>query len=71
MISVSMNNRRLWVLKQLRERGALPNNEVLVKVRPQSDSRRLKDKFTEQRCSLTARFFHSKVEVLRTSEVLV
>ena len=29
----SMNNRRLWVLKELRARGLLPGNKVLVKVR--------------------------------------
>eukprot|EP00700_Malawimonas_jakobiformis_P000842 EC719635.1.p1 GENE.EC719635.1~~EC719635.1.p1 ORF type:complete len:97 (+),score=3.53 EC719635.1:113-403(+) len=29
----SMNNRRLWVFKQLRDRGLLPDNLVTVRVR--------------------------------------
>jgi hypothetical protein len=62
IISVlSMNNRRLWVLKQLRDRGLVPDNQVLVKVRPPADTRRLKDKFTPERCSLHARFMHNHV----------
>lgn len=56
----SMNNRRLWVLKKLREKGALKDNKVLVRVRPQPETRRLKDKFSIDRCSDTAKFMREK-----------
>ena len=37
----SLNNRRLWVLKQLREEDLLPDGKVTVRVRPfKSDAER-------------------------------
>jgi hypothetical protein len=52
----SLNNRRLWVLKECREMGLLKDNVVLVRVKPAADSRRLLDKYTPERCVLHARF---------------
>jgi hypothetical protein len=66
----SMNNRRLWVFKKLREKVQVPNsslililiqgllkdNRIKVRVRPMPDTKRLKDKFSPERCSETAVF---------------
>jgi hypothetical protein len=57
----SLNNRRLWVLKQLRDRGLLKDNKVLVRVRPMPDSRRLGEKFSLERCAEQARFMREKI----------
>jgi hypothetical protein len=52
----SLNNRRLWVFKQLRDKGLLPGNQIEVRVKPVQNSRRLKDKYTLEKCSDTATF---------------
>ena len=49
---VSLNNRRLYVLKKLREAGALKNNEVKVRLKP-ALAREL-ERYTKDRCSLKA-----------------
>jgi hypothetical protein len=56
----SMNNRRLWVFKQCRELGILPDNKVVVRVRPMPQTKRLQNKFDISRCSDTAKFFKEK-----------
>ncbi|KAL3939867.1 MAG: hypothetical protein SGARI_001210, partial [Bacillariaceae sp.] len=52
----SLNNRRLWVLKRLREEGLLEqyDNKVLVRVRtPKSEQER--QRYTIQNCALEAK----------------
>jgi len=56
----SLNNRRLWVLKQCRDKGLLRNNTILVRVKPLPSSKRLQNKFDTTRCSLTASFIKEK-----------
>mmetsp|Transcript_17707 Transcript_17707/g.33860 ORF Transcript_17707/g.33860 Transcript_17707/m.33860 type:complete len:186 (-) Transcript_17707:1695-2252(-) len=53
---VSMNNRRLWVLKEAHKRGLLKNGTVQVRVQAPQDTKRLKDRFTMDKCSLSATF---------------
>lgn len=48
----SLNNRRLWVLKELRKAGKLPSN--LVRVRTKEALPREKDRYTAGKCSLNA-----------------
>jgi hypothetical protein len=52
----SLNNRRLYVFKQLRERGLLPNNQIEVRLKTVQASKRLKDKYTLEKCSNVATF---------------
>ena len=50
----SLNNRRLWVFKRLREEGLLPNNQVAVRVRlPKSDAER--NRYTLENCAVEAK----------------
>jgi hypothetical protein len=51
-IYFSLNNRRLWVLKELRKAGALENNTV--RVRTKEALPREKERYTPIKCSLTA-----------------
>lgn len=51
----SLNNRRLWVLKQCREEGLLTNNTIQVRVR-QPKSAAEAERFTLEKCALEARF---------------
>ena len=51
----SLNNRRLWVLKQCREEGLLSNNEIEVRVR-QPKSAAEQERFTPEKCALEAKF---------------
>lgn len=55
----SLNNRRLYTFKTARTRGLLaardPPNTVLARVRPPGDSKRLREKYSIQRCSLSAK----------------
>lgn len=53
---VSMNNRRLWVLKQCREQGLLRDDKVPVRVQPPPDTKRLRGRFELHKCSETAKF---------------
>lgn len=53
---VSMNNRRLWVLKEARKRGLLKDNTVEVRMQAAQDTKRLKDRFTADKCVLAATF---------------
>jgi hypothetical protein len=53
---VSMNNRRLWVLKEARKRGLLKDNTIEVRVQAAQDTKRLKDRFTADKCALAATF---------------
>lgn len=46
----SLNNRRLFVLKCLREKGLLPNNMITVRTRP-GKAHEL-ERYTPERCSL-------------------
>jgi hypothetical protein len=48
----SLNNRRLYVFKTLRERNLLPNNEITVRVKQPLE--REKEKYIPDHCSLTA-----------------
>ena len=48
----SLNNRRLWVLKELRKAGALENNTVRVRMKEALP--REKERYTPTKCSLTA-----------------
>lgn len=50
----SLNNRRLWVFKRLREEGLLPNNQIAVRVRaPKSDAE--KTRYSLENCALEAK----------------
>jgi len=51
-ILFSLNNRRLWVLKELRKAGKLPGN--VVRVRSKEALPRERDRYTAAKCSLTA-----------------
>ena len=51
-IIFSLNNRRLWVLKELRAAGKLQNN--VVRVRAKDALPRERDRYTASKCSLTA-----------------
>eukprot|EP00658_Telonema_sp_P-2_P076254 TRINITY_DN6643_c0_g1_i2.p1 TRINITY_DN6643_c0_g1~~TRINITY_DN6643_c0_g1_i2.p1 ORF type:complete len:117 (+),score=43.47 TRINITY_DN6643_c0_g1_i2:221-571(+) len=56
-----LNNRRLWVLKQLREDGLLPDGLVKVRVRGfKSDAEA--GKYTVENCGLEAKFMREKQE---------
>jgi hypothetical protein len=59
-IYYSMNNRRLWVLKQCREKNLIPGGTIPCRVRSAPDSRRLKGKFTPERCALNATFMQER-----------
>jgi hypothetical protein len=48
----SLNNRRLYVIKELQTRGLLPDNTVEVRIKP-ALGREL-ERYTPERCSLTA-----------------
>jgi len=48
----SLNNRRLYVLKQLRQEGLLVDNQVQVRIKP-ALARELQ-RYTKERCSLSA-----------------
>ncbi len=51
----SLNNRRLWVLKQCREEGLLQNNLIPVRVRhPKSDAEA--KRYSLANCALEAKF---------------
>jgi hypothetical protein len=52
----SLNNRRLWVIKQLKARGFLET--VPVRIKPAAESRKLREKYTIERCSETAKFLY-------------
>ena len=47
----SMNNRRLYLFKVLREKGCLPDNMVSVRVKPPLEREKLR--YTPQKCSIT------------------
>lgn len=50
----SLNNRRLWVFKRLREEGLLPNNKIAVRVRePKSQAE--KNRYNVENCALEAK----------------
>ncbi|RNF26689.1 uncharacterized protein Tco025E_01087 [Trypanosoma conorhini] len=48
----SLNNRRLYLYKELRERGALTT--VPVRLRQLPDTRRMREKYTPAKCALRA-----------------
>ncbi|KAL7513982.1 hypothetical protein ACHAXN_011854 [Cyclotella atomus] len=60
----TLNNRRLWVFKQLREGGYLttrvPENTVNVRVR-EVKSQSERERYTLENCSLDAKFIREKV----------
>lgn len=50
----SLNNRRLWVFKRLREEGLLPNNQISVRVRaPKSEAERAR--YCLENCAVEAK----------------
>jgi len=57
----SLNNRRLWVLKQCRAEGLLEmqNNEIRVRIRS-AKCKREQERYTVQNCSLDAKFIREK-----------
>jgi hypothetical protein len=57
----SLNNRRLWVLKRLREDGLLEGGVVGVRVRAVKSGKE-RDRFTVANCSLEARFMKERGE---------
>lgn len=62
----SLNNRRLWVLKRLREEGLLPNNEIAVRVRaPKSDAE--KQRYSLENCALEAKLMREGPRALSTT----
>ena len=50
----SMNNRRLWVFKELRARDFLQT--IPVRLKPPPDGKRMSDRFTPAGCALSAKF---------------
>ncbi|RNF07395.1 hypothetical protein TraAM80_03307 [Trypanosoma rangeli] len=48
----SLNNRRLYLYKELRERGVLET--VPVRIRQLPDTRRMREKYTPEKCALHA-----------------
>jgi len=59
---VSMNNRRLWVLKAARANGFLKDGKIPVRVQQVPQTKRLKDRFEIDKCSLTATFMRERVK---------
>jgi len=57
----SLNNRRLWVLKQLREEGLLPEGRVKVRWR-QPKSKAETERYTVANCSLEGHFVREKAK---------
>ena len=55
----SLNNRRLYLFKKLREGGYLatrsPTNTIYARIKQGADSKREREKYTLERCSETAR----------------
>ena len=69
----SLNNRRLWVFKRLREEGLLPNNQIAVRVRlPKSESE--KNRYSLENCALEAKLMRegppTKASALSNEETL-
>jgi 5-methylcytosine-specific restriction endonuclease McrA len=66
----SLNNRRLWVIKQCRSLGLLPDNTIQVRVRDiYAESRKIQEKYsTDRNFSATAKFatsasrYHKKID---------
>jgi hypothetical protein len=62
----SLNNRRLYLFKKLREDGHLsgrsPPNTVLARIKPAADSKREREKYTIEKCSETAKFMREKAK---------
>ena len=54
----SLNNRRLFVLKELRSKGII--SEINVRVKPPLDSKRERDRYTVDKCSLSAKLMGIK-----------
>ena len=50
----SLNNRRLFVFKELEKRGLLPRGTVTARVRLMPKTRRLEGKYSTETCALTA-----------------
>ncbi|KAI8107058.1 hypothetical protein M9434_001704 [Picochlorum sp. BPE23] len=55
----SLNNRRLWVFKQCREEGLLPDNTIAVRVR-QPKSLGEVERYTIEKCAVEAKFLREK-----------
>jgi hypothetical protein len=55
----SLNNRRLWVFKQCREEGLLPDNTIAVRVR-QPKSLGEVERYTVENCAVEAKFLREK-----------
>jgi len=49
----SLNNRRLFVFKTLRSAGLIQT--VIARVKPVPQTKRMKDKYTVEKCALTAK----------------
>ena len=56
----SLGNRRLWVLKQLRSKGFFEKSKNLYRVRVKSALPKEQERYTEDRCSLTATLMREK-----------
>lgn len=56
----SLNNRRLYVLKQLAKEKLLPEGQVGVRLRPVPSTKRMLSKYTPQKCSLEATLMPAK-----------
>eukprot|EP01134_Creolimax_fragrantissima_P003221 CFRG3221T1 len=56
----SMNNRRLWTLKQLRDKGMISGNKITARLRPLSSvkTKCAEDRYNSERCSLSAKLMH-------------
>mmetsp|Transcript_8466 Transcript_8466/g.20910 ORF Transcript_8466/g.20910 Transcript_8466/m.20910 type:complete len:239 (-) Transcript_8466:98-814(-) len=65
----SLNNRRLWVLKRLRDEGFLEpyGNKVAVRVR-QPKSQKEKERYTLANCSLDAKLMGDKKQAPKTQD---
>ncbi|EGX88048.1 hypothetical protein CCM_09184 [Cordyceps militaris CM01] len=62
----SLNNRRLYVFKALRAAGRL--DTVAVRVRPVPQTKRMRDKYSADRCSKTARLMLEREAADRLAE---
>ena len=54
----TLNNRRLFVLKALREKGLLPGNKIMVRTRPGKPKEL--ERYTVERCSLVGKLIWEK-----------
>jgi len=61
----TLNNRRLWVLKQCRTEGLLVNNVIRVRVKEPKSRHEKESRYTIENCSLHATFIREAKKTLK------